>query len=65
MANANPPSLKQYLRTLADELPDTATTDEALYHLVLRREIEAGMADSDAGRTVPHAVVMQRYGLPE
>jgi predicted transcriptional regulator len=32
---------------------------------VLRREIEAGMAESDAGRTVPHAIVMQRYGLTE
>jgi len=65
MANTNPQSLKQYLHTLADELPDTATTGEALYHLVLRREIEAGMVDSDAGRTVPHAIVMQRYGLTE
>lgn len=45
------PSLKQYLHTLADELSDTATTDEALYHVALRREIEAGLADSEAGRT--------------
>lgn len=58
------PSLKQYLHTLADELPETATTDEALYHLVLRREIEAGLADSEAGRTVPVETVMQRYGVP-
>lgn len=65
MANANPQSLKQYLHSLADELPDTATTNEVLYRLVLRREIEAGMADSDSGRTLPHAAVMQRYGLAE
>lgn len=58
-------SLKQYLHTLADELPDTATTDEALYHLVLRREIEAGLADSEAGRTRPVEEIMQRYGVHE
>jgi predicted transcriptional regulator len=58
-------SLKQYLHTLADELPETATTDEALYHLELRRDIEAGLADCEAGRTVPHEVVLQRYGLSE
>lgn len=65
MAAAAPQSLKQYLHTLADELPDTATTEEALYHLVLRREIEAGLADSDAGRTRPVEVLMQRYGMYE
>lgn len=58
-------SLKQYLHTLAHELPDTATTDDALYHLELRRNIEAGLADCEAGRTVPHEVVLRRYGLSE
>lgn len=59
------PSLKQYLHTLADELPDTATTDDALYHLELRRDIEAGLADCEAGRTVAHEEVAQRYGVAE
>lgn len=65
MAAANPQSLKQYLHALADELPETATTEEALYHLELRSDIEAGLADCEAGRTVPHEVVMKRYGLSE
>jgi predicted transcriptional regulator len=51
--------------TLADELPDTATTNDALYHLELRRDIEAVLADCEAGRTVPHEEVARRYGLPE
>lgn len=63
MAAANPQSLKQYLHTLADELPDDATTDDALYQLVLHREIEAGLADSDAGRTEPVETLMRRYGM--
>jgi predicted transcriptional regulator len=65
MAAANPQSLKQFLHALADDLPETATTEEALYRLVLRREIEAGLADSEAGRTVPIEAVMQRYGISE
>ena len=61
MAAAAPQSLKQYLHTLADALPDTATTEEALYHLELRSDIEAGLADCEAGRTVPLDILMQRY----
>ena len=62
---ANPQNVKQYLYTLADRLPDSATIDEALYHLVLRREIEAGLADSDAGRTAPIEEMMKRRGIVE
>ena len=62
---ANPQNVKQYLHTLADRLPDSATIDEALYHLVLRREIEAGLADSDAGRTMPVEDMMKRRGIVE
>ncbi len=58
-------SLKQYLHTLADELPETATTEEALYHLELRRDIGASLPDCEAGRTVPDKVVLRRYGLSE
>lgn len=58
-------SLKQYLRELADELPDSATTDDALYHLELRRDIEAGLVDCEAGRTVPHEEVANLYGVAE
>lgn len=57
------PTLKEYLHNLADELPESATTDDALYHLVLRREIEAGLADSEAGRTVSVEDIRRRYGF--
>lgn len=59
---ANPQSIKQYLHALAEQLPDNATTEEALYHLELRQDIEAGLADCEAGRTVPHDEVLTRYG---
>lgn len=60
---ANARSLKQYLHQLADALPETATVDEALYHLVLRREIEASLADSDAGRTEELELILERRGI--
>lgn len=63
--NAAVQPLKQYLHALADELPDTATTDDVLYHLELRRDIEAGLAECEAERTIPHEEVLKRYGLPE
>ena len=65
MAAANPQTLKQYLHALADDLPETATTEEALYHLELRSDIEAGLADCEAGRTVPVEELMKRYGMHE
>ena len=56
-------NLKQYLHQLADSLSETATIDDALYHLVLRREIEAGLADSDAGRTAELESILERRGI--
>lgn len=62
---ANPQNIKQFLHTLADRLPDSATIDEALYHMVLRREIEAGLADSDAGRTTSVDKLKKQRGIVE
>lgn len=62
---AQPQTVKQYLHSLADQLPDGATIDEALYHLVMRREIEAGLADSDAGRTTPVEELLAQRGVTE
>jgi predicted transcriptional regulator len=62
---AQPQTVKQYLHRLADELPEGATIEEALYHLVLRLEIEAGLADSDAGRTTPVEELLAQRGIAE
>lgn len=62
---AKPESVKQYLHTLAEQLSEDATVDDALYHLVMRREIEAGFADSEADRTVLVEELMQRRGIVE
>ena len=60
MANAN---LKQAAHQLIDKLPDDATWDDVVYEMVTRREIELGLADSDANRTTPAEDVIKEFGL--
>lgn len=43
-------SVKQQARQVIDELPDDATWDDVVYELTVRRSIELGLADVDAGR---------------
>ncbi len=44
--------LKREAHRLIDQLPEDATWDDLMYQLFVRQAIEAGFADSDAGRTV-------------
>lgn len=60
MANAN---LKQAAHQLIDKLPDDATWDDVVYEMVARREIELGLADSDANRTTPVEDVIKEFGF--
>ena len=55
--------LKIFIRQVADQLPQGATLDDAIYRLVERREIEMGMADSEAGKTTPVELVMKEFGI--
>ncbi|MCP4327476.1 MAG: hypothetical protein GY791_03460 [Alphaproteobacteria bacterium] len=59
------PSAKDAARRVIDQLPDQATWDDIMYELYAKQKIEAGMADIEAGRTVPHDEVkaeLQRRG---
>ena len=60
MTNANP---KQAAHQLIDKLPDNATWDDVVYEMVTRREIELGLADSDANRTTLVEDVIKEFGL--
>lgn len=60
MANAN---LKQAVHQLIDKLPDDATWDDVVYEIVTRREIELGLADSEANRTTPVEDLAKEFGL--
>ncbi|MBI3571215.1 MAG: hypothetical protein HY082_08940 [Gammaproteobacteria bacterium] len=60
MSTAN---LKQAARELIDRLPDNASWDDVVYEMVTRREIELGLADSEANRTAPVEDVAKEFGL--
>jgi len=60
MATSN---LKQAAHQLIDKLADDATWDDVIYEMVTRREIELGLADSDANRTTPVEDVIKEFGL--
>jgi predicted transcriptional regulator len=52
--------IKADARRLVDELPDTATWEDLMYEVYVRQSIEAGLADSAAGRTVSRDEALDR-----
>jgi len=60
MPSAN---LKQTAHELIDKLPENATWDDVVYEVVTRREIEKGLADSEANRTTPVEDIAKEFGL--
>jgi len=56
---------KDDARTLIDRLPDDATWDDLMHEIYVRQAIEAGLADSRAGRTRGVREIRERYGLEE
>jgi predicted transcriptional regulator len=58
-------AFKQEAHKLIDELPDTANWDDLIYRAVVCKEIEAGMADSAAGKVTSVDEVLREFGLAE
>ena len=56
-------SVKEAAHQLIDLLPDNASWDDVMYELMVRKEIELGMADSMAGRVTLVEDVRKEYGL--
>jgi predicted transcriptional regulator len=44
-------------------LPSDATFDDAIERLVFLAKIDAGLADLDAGKGIPHEEAKRRLGL--
>jgi hypothetical protein len=51
------PATKQRVRDLLERLPDDCSLDDVVYHLYVMQKVEAGLADAEAGRLIPHDVV--------
>lgn len=57
-------SIKEQARQLLDNLPDSATWEDVMRRIYVRQAIEAGVKDSDEGRTMDVKEVREKFGLP-
>jgi len=62
MAMATRTPREQILDALQD-LPSDATFDDAIERLVFLAKIDAGLAELDQGKGIPHEEVKRRLGL--
>jgi predicted transcriptional regulator len=63
MTDAPSGDIKSRAHRLIDALPDDATWDDVMYHVYVRRCIDAGVEDADAGRVIDVNEVRRRFGL--
>jgi hypothetical protein len=56
-------NIKDEARRLLDRLPEDITWDQLMHEIYVRQSIEAGLADSKAGKTVDVDSVRERFGL--
>jgi len=54
--------VKDSIRSVIQSLPDNVTWDEIQYRLYVRQNIEAGLADSEAGRLIDTDEMQIRLG---
>ena len=57
-------NIKEEAKRLLERLPDDLTWDQLMHEIYVRQSIEAGLADSDAGKAVEVGEVRERFGLP-
>jgi len=48
---------KQKVKELLERLPDDCSLEDVVYHLYVIQKVEAGLADAEAGKLIPHDVV--------
>lgn len=61
MSTAN---VKEEAQRLIENLPDDITWDDLMHEIYVRQAIEAGLADSEAGRIKDVESVRESFGLP-
>ena len=59
---AAPKTRDRIIEALQD-LPADATVDDAIERLVFLAKIDAGLAELDAGKGIPHEEVKRRLGM--
>lgn len=56
-------NIREEAHRAIDQLPSDANWNDVLYSLVERREIDLGLADSQAGRTTSVEEVMKEFDI--
>ncbi len=56
---------KEEAHKLIDLMPPKATWDDLMHEIYVRKAIERGLVDSNAGQTRDVQEVRAKYGLPE
>jgi predicted transcriptional regulator len=56
-------SIKKEIQDLLKDLPEDATWDDLMYKIYVRQTIEAGLRDSESGRTLDVEEVRAKFGL--
>jgi predicted transcriptional regulator len=57
------PTVRDRILQALEDLPPDATFDDAIERLVFLAKIDAGLAELDAGKGVPHDEAKRRLGL--
>ena len=61
----NTSNVKEEAQRLIERLPETMTWDDLMHEIYVRQAIEAGLADSEAGRVTDVEQVRENFGLPK
>ena len=57
-------NIKEEAKRLLERLPDDLTWDQLMHEIYVRQSIEAGLADSKAGKAIDVKEVRERFELP-
>ena len=57
------PTARERILEALQDLPDDATVDDAIERLLFLAKVDAGLAELDAGKGIPHEEVKRRLGL--
>ena len=63
--NTSNTNVKEEARKLVENLPENSTWDDLMHEIYVRQAIEAGLADSEAGRVTSVEQVRKDFGLPQ
>ena len=58
-------NIKEEAKQLIESLPEDSTWDDLMHEIYVRQTIEAGLAESEAGRVISVGEVRSSYVLPQ